>query len=75
MRPERADCVLGFAKKLTNAHMSREGVSDEDIRVSNLGPLPSIARSMVGAERRIKPSEPDYVPEAIAQSLKVLVAK
>lgn len=51
------------------------GVSDEDIRVSNLEPLPSIARSMVGKERQIKPSEPDYVPEPIAQSLKAQVAK
>ncbi len=52
-----------------------DGVSDEDIRVSSLQPLPSIARSLVGQERQVKPSEPDYVPEPIAQSLKSQVAK
>lgn len=51
------------------------GVSDEDIRVSNLEPLPSIAKTMIGEERQVKPSEPDYVPEPIAQSLKAQVAK
>ncbi|KQV50987.1 hypothetical protein [Duganella sp. Root198D2] len=50
-------------------------VSDEDIRLSNLEPLPSIANSMVGKERQVKPGEPDYVPEPIAQSLKAQVAK
>ena len=51
------------------------GLSEEDIRVSNLEPLPSIAKSSVGEERQVKPSEPDYVPEPIAQSLKAQVAK
>lgn len=51
------------------------GVSEEDIRVSNLEALPSIANSLIGKERQVKPSEPDYVPEPIAQSLKAQLAK
>lgn len=50
-------------------------ISEEDIRVSNLEALPSIANSLIGSERQVKPSEPDYVSEQIAQSLKAQVAK
>ncbi len=51
------------------------GVSDEDIRVSNLEPLPQTSNRLIGKERQVKPSEPDYVPEPVAQSLKTQLAK
>jgi len=51
------------------------GVSDEDIRISNLEVLPGISNRLIGKERQVKPSEPDYVPEPIAQSLRTQLAK
>lgn len=51
------------------------GVSEEDIRVSNLEALPDISNRLIGKERQVKPNEPDYVPEPIAQSLKAQLAK
>ncbi|HEY0589290.1 MAG TPA: hypothetical protein VGD52_24380 [Pseudoduganella sp.] len=51
------------------------GVSEDDIRVSRLEPLPNISNQLIGKERQVKPSEPDYVPEPIAQSLKTQLAK
>ncbi len=51
------------------------GVSDEDIRVSNLEALPDISNRLIGKERQVKPNEPDYVPEPIAQSLKTQLGK
>lgn len=67
--------VLASAALISACGQKASGISDEDIRLSNLEALPSISHTMVGKERQVKPSEPDYVPEPIAQSLRAQLAK
>ncbi len=51
------------------------GVSEEDVRISNLKILQGSANSLIGKPRLVKPEEPDYVPEPVAQSLRSQLAK
>lgn len=67
--------VLASAGMLAACGQKASGVSDEHIRLSNLEPLPSLENSLIGNPRTVKPSEPDYVPEPVAQSLKAQLAK
>ncbi|SFG95691.1 hypothetical protein SAMN05518865_1254 [Duganella sp. CF458] len=58
--------AIASAALIAACSQKADGVSDEDIRVSSLEALPDISNRLIGKERQVKPSEPDYVPEPIA---------
>lgn len=67
--------ALACAGLLAACGQKASSVSDEHIRLSKLEPLESHTNSLIGKPRRVKPDEPDYVPEPVAQSLKGQLVK